>query len=81
MRHHLVGGVEVAFTQAEEDAADVRVAEREASRPTEVWQRNMEATDIELPRSVEDIWDVHGSPNARTQKLLDDKKALRAARP
>ena len=39
------------------------------------------STDKDMPRYVEDLWDVHGSPNDRTQKLLDDKKALRAARP
>ena len=45
------------------------------------WETAISLTDLHLPRAVEDLWDVHGSPNDRTQKLLDDKKALRAARP
>jgi len=54
---------------------------QDVDRATAVWERAMEGTDTDLPRAVEDLWDVHGSPNDRTQKLLDDKKALRAARP
>jgi hypothetical protein len=45
------------------------------------WLIAITRTDQDLPRAVEDIWDAGGSPNARTQKLLDDKKALRAQKP
>jgi len=54
---------------------------QDADQAMRKWKYDLLDTDKTLPRYVEDVCDVHGSPNARTQKLLDDKKALRAARP
>jgi hypothetical protein len=49
--------------------------------PMRNWEKAIRATDKELPRSVEDLYDTGITPSDRTKKLLDDKKALRAERP
>jgi hypothetical protein len=79
--HQKDTGEMVPFTHAEEAEQDANEVAIEEAIPMTEWLTAIARTDKDLPRAVEDIWDVHGSPNARTQKLLDDKKALRAARP
>jgi hypothetical protein len=45
----------------------------------ELWKEKMAVSDGPLPRWAEDL--VDGTISSQTQKLADDKKALRATRP
>ena len=45
----------------------------------ELWKEKMARSDGPLPRWAEDL--VDGAISSQTQKLADDKKALRATRP
>ena len=54
-------------------------AEYEAQIPTMEWKEKMAVSDGPLPRWAEDL--VDGAISSQTQKLADDKKALRATKP
>jgi len=45
----------------------------------ELWKEKMARSDRPLPRWAEDL--VDGTISSQTQKLADDKKALRATKP
>jgi len=45
----------------------------------ELWKEKMVMSDGPLPRWAEDL--IDGAISSQTQKLADDKKALRATRP
>lgn len=47
------------------------------------WEDDMAATDIQMTRSIEDIWDVIGIENAPmyTQDIYNDKKSIREQKP
>ena len=58
---------------------DKWTAEYEAQIPTMEWKKKMVMSDGPLPRWAEDL--VDGAISSQTQKLADDKKALRATKP
>jgi len=58
---------------------DIWQAEYEAQLPTMEWKEKMVVSDGPLPRWAEDL--VDGTISSQTQKLSDDKKALRATKP
>ena len=58
---------------------DKWTAEYEAQIPTMEWKEKMVRSDGPLPRWAEDL--VDGVISPQTQKLADDKKALRATKP
>jgi hypothetical protein len=58
---------------------DKWTAEYEAQFPTMEWKEKMAESDGPLPRWAEDL--VDGSISSQTQKLSEDKKALRATKP
>ena len=45
----------------------------------ELWKEKMAMSDRPLPRWAEDL--IDGAISSQTQKLADDKKALRATKP
>ena len=48
----------------------------------ELWKEKMAMSDRPLPRWAEDLIDLtDGTISSQTQKLADDKKALRATKP
>jgi len=63
-------------SQADQDAW---TAEYEAQIPTMEWKEKMVRSDGPLPRWGEDL--VDGTISSQTQKLADDKKALRLEKP
>jgi len=78
-------GVDIELTADEAAAVEAEwsasISAKLISRPLLRWQRQLDVTDIDLPRSVEDVYDTGITPSDRTKKLIDDKKALRAERP
>jgi len=59
----------------------------EGETDLEVWKKKMAESDVPLPRWGEDLIDLtsgaptYGAISPQTQKLADDKKALRSERP
>ena len=51
----------------------------EGETDLEVWEKKMAESDGPLPRWAEDL--VDGTISSQTQKLADDKKALRSEKP
>ena len=58
---------------------DKWTAEYEAQIPTMEWKEKMVMSDGPLPRWAEDL--IDGVISSQTQKLVDDKKTLRATKP
>ena len=58
---------------------DKWTAEYEVQISTMEWKEKMVESDGPLPRWAEDL--VDGVISSQTQKLVDDKKALRATKP
>jgi len=59
---------------------DKWAVEYEAQIPTMEWKKKMaESDDLLMPRWAEDL--VDGAISSQTQKLADDKKALRLEKP
>ena len=75
MEHLLPRGcIEITDTEA-----DIIIGELCKLTDAEKWQQEMSATDINMPRYIEDIWDVIGIENAPdyTKSAYQNKKVLR----
>ena len=79
-----VNGVDIPFTQEEEDARDVEEAKWKAEKPMNDWKDTMNESDSSMiPRWSEDILDMIGTTDLAEQTLYkyNAKKALRATKP
>ena len=80
-----VNGVDIPFTQEEEDARDVEEAKWKAEKPMNDWVESIQLSDSTmLPRWMEDhIESEHSgiAGNPALQKRYDDKVALIATKP
>jgi len=79
-----VNGVDIPFTQEEEDARDVEEAKWKAEKPMNDWLNSMNESDNSLiPRWGEDMIDRDGIEDL-PQALIDkynSKKSLRSTNP
>ena len=60
-------------------ASGITTSEFVGPTDMELWKEKMAVSDVPLPRWAEDL--VDGTISSQTQKLADDKKALRATKP
>ena len=85
-RYHTDKNGNTPFTaeeEAEQDAIDVEI---EASKPMNDWLSAMEATDKDIPRELEDLYDAMSpATQAKVAKKTRDKiiakKELRGTKP
>jgi hypothetical protein len=80
------GSVEVPFTDEEETARDAEEQALTDGTPLRVWKNDMAATDADIPRQLEDIYDaLQADAQARVPQITRDKitakKTLRGEKP
>jgi len=80
------GSVEVPFTAEEETARDAEEQAWADGTPLRVWENSMAATDTDIPRQLEDIYDaLQEDAQARVPQITRDKitakKTLRGQKP
>ena len=82
-RHHMTASGKVPFTQAEEDARDVKEASELANQPMNQWKDDIQGTDSSMPRYMEDLITSNASLviPAEMKKRYDDKIKVRGERP
>jgi len=85
-RYHNNGDQQVAFSAEEETARDVEEAQVLADKPMNNWLREMSATDNDIPRELEDLYDAMSpATQAKVAKKTRDKiiakKELRGTKP
>ncbi len=82
-RRHNIDGKRIKFTAAEEAARDAEEAAWQDEMPMREWLRDMSEADVNMPRHIEDLWDVIGLAGA-PQFIKDNhanKKTVRARKP
>jgi len=85
-RHHMTVDGPVDFTQEEEAARDAEEAQVAADKPMNNWLSAMEATDNDIPRALEDLYDAMSPATqakvaTKTRDKIIAKKALRGTKP
>ena len=85
-RHHMTVDGEVRFTPEEEAARDAEEAQVAADKPMKDWLSAMAATDNDIPRALEDLYDAMSpATQAKVAKKTRDKiiakKELRGTKP
>jgi len=85
-RFNNVDGERIQFTPEEETARDAEEQAWADGVPLRVWENGMAATDADIPRQLEDIYDaLDEDAQARVPQITRDKiaakKTLRGERP
>ena len=77
-RFHTTQNGDVPFTAEEETARDAEEQAWADGTPLRVWENSMAATDTDIPRQLEDIYDaLQEDAQARVPQITRDKIAAK----